>query len=176
MISSPEPLFRTDRLEVHRLATPDAPRLQAVYEAASDYFRVLAEGGEVGPETALGELRQCAAHPGRTAAVVSLAGGPDVGALGWWAGHPAPEVALLGMLVVLPEHRGGGVAREALRGLEGWLAGQGISQLRTAIPYRRAAAVRAPLEALGFTPMSIAEHTRMGMAGAGISLWQKALR
>jgi hypothetical protein len=31
------------------------------------------------------------------------------------------------------------------------------------------------VKALGFREMSIAEHQKLGMAGAGISLWQKPL-
>jgi GNAT superfamily N-acetyltransferase len=168
-------LFRTERLVVRVLTPEEAPRLQTVYEGAVDYFRVLTDADEVSPDTALVELRQCAAQPGRAAAVVSLADGTDVGALGWWAGRPAAEVALLGMVVVLPSHRGQGIAHEVLEALQRWLAEQGVTQLRTAIPYRRSAKVRDLLEALGFVPMSIAEHTRMGMAGAGIALWEKPL-
>ena len=80
-----------------------------------------------------------------------------------------------GRAAAWPAHRGQGVAREALEALERHLAEQGIRQLRTAIPYQRAAAVRDLIRALGFSEMSIAEHTRMGVAGAGISLWEKAI-
>jgi GNAT superfamily N-acetyltransferase len=170
-----DPLFRTDRLAVVPLTLAEAPRLQAVYEGAADYFKVLADVDEVDPETARHELSQGAAQPGRTAAVITLDDGTDVGALGWWAGRPSAEVALLGMIVVLPPHRGAGIAREALAGLQSWLAGQGVTELRTAIPYARLSGVRDLLSGLGFFPMSIAEHTRLGMAGAGISLWEKPL-
>lgn len=175
MTATPDPLVRSERLLIQVMIPDDAPRLQEVYEAAADYFRAITDAEGPGPDTALIELRQCQAQPGRAAALVTLEDGTAVGALGWWLGRPAPEVALLGMVVVLPEHRGQGFAREALTALEGWLAAQGVTQLRTAIPYRRAAPLRPLLNALGFQAMSIAEHTRMGMGGAGVSLWEKAI-
>jgi GNAT superfamily N-acetyltransferase len=170
-----DPLFRTERLAVVPLTLEEAPRLQALYEGAADYFEVLAGDARVDPETARHELTQSSAQPGRTAAVITLQDGSDVGALGWWAGRPSAEVALLGMVLVLPAHRGAGIAGEALAALQGWLAGQGVTELRTAIPYARLPRVRDLLAGLGFVPMSIAEHTRLGMAGAGISLWEKPL-
>ena len=175
MTQQDDAVFDTPRLVVRPLRLDDAPRLQAVYEAVPDYFRVLhgVEGADAG--TAAGELRQSAAQPGREAALITLRDGTDAGALGWWAGHPEPEVALLGMIVVLPGHRGQGIAREALAALEERLGTAGIKQLRTAVPYRRAAAVRDVIRAFGFAEMSIAEHTRLGVAGAGISLWSKAI-
>ena len=111
---------------------------------------------------------------GRAEALVSLLDGTDVGALGWWAGHPEPDVALLGMIVVLPAHRGGGVAREALAALEGRLAEGGIRRLRTAFARRRRA-IHPVVRALGFEEMSIREHTKLGIAGASVSLWEKEI-
>jgi GNAT superfamily N-acetyltransferase len=174
-VSDPAPPpISSDRLIVRPVGPEEAPRLQAVYEAAGDYFPAVGLDAP-GAETALQELRQCQAQPGRAAALVTLADGADVGALGWWSGRPEPEVALLGMVVIVPERRGQGLAREALTALETHLADSGITRLRTAIPYRRAAALRGLLGALGFREMSIAEHTRMGMGGAATSLWEKAI-
>jgi GNAT superfamily N-acetyltransferase len=83
-------------------------------------------------------------------------------------------VALLGMILVAPEHRGGGVAREALAALEARLAAQGIRRLRTAFQRRRQR-IQPVVKALGFEEMSIREHTKLGLAGASISLWEKGI-
>jgi GNAT superfamily N-acetyltransferase len=165
--------IRHERLALQPLGLDDVDSLQAVYDAAPDFFQVIVGSHSAAPDAASNELRQ-AAQPGREVALIRLPDGSVAGALGWWAGKPSEEVALLGMLLILPQHRGQGLARAALEALEGSLAGQGITQLRTAIPYRRATpAVRAILQAFGFQPMPVAEHTRMGMSGAGISLWHK---
>ena len=71
-----------------------------------------------------------------------------------------------------PAHRGHGLAREALEAVEVWLAGRGIAALRTAFQRRRLP-VHAVVRALGFTEMSVREHTLLGLGGAGISLWEK---
>lgn len=169
------PPIQDERLTLQPLGLDDVDRLQAVYEAAPDFFQVIVGAERADPDAALTELRQ-AEQPGREVALILLPDGTPAGALGWWAGKPAEDVALLGMLLVLPEHRGQGLAHAALAALEGWLRAQGIGQLRTAIPYRRATpAVRAILRGFGFEAMPLAEHTRMGMAGAGISLWHKAI-
>lgn len=175
-MTQPDPIeIRSERLVILPLAPEHAERLQRVYDGAHDYFQAIAGVQGPAPDTALRELRQSQAQPGRTAAVVTRADGTDVGALGWWAGRPTAEVALLGMLLILPEHRGQGLAREALAALEGHLAAGAVSQLRTAIPYRRLGPLRELLRTLGFAEMSIAEHTSMGMAGAGTSLWEKPI-
>jgi len=167
--------IRTAALTLQPLGLDDVDRLQAVYDAAPDFFQAIVGSEGAAPDAALTEIRQ-AAQPGREVALVLLPDGAAAGAIGWWAGKPSEDVALLGMLLVLPEHRGRGLARAALAALEESLSAGGITQLRTAIPYRRATpAVRAFLEAFGFEPMPLAEHTRMGMSGAGISLWHKAI-
>jgi GNAT superfamily N-acetyltransferase len=166
--------LETPRLRIHALAPADAPRLQAVFEAAADHFAALGGAGP-DPDAAERELAGCARTPGRVAALLSLAdGGGDVGALGWWEGNPEEDVALLGMLIVAPAHRKAGLAREALSGLEIFLAGRGIRRLRTAFPRRRLA-IHPVVRALGFREMSIAEHQKLGLAGAGTSLWEKEI-
>lgn len=169
-----EPLaLETDRLLLRALAPGDEARLQGVFDTCADHFAVLS--GKPGPDAdaAAGELSACAAEAGREVVVLTLLEtGEDVGAMGWWAGNPLPDRALLGMLMVDPAHRGRGLAREALGALEVWLAGRGIVALRTAFQRRRLAA-HPIVRALGFREMSIAEHTSLGLAGAGISLWEK---
>ena len=61
-------------------------------------------------------------------------------------------------------------AREALETVGGSLAEGGITELRTAFP-RGLLALHPIVRALGFREMSIAEHQKLGFAGAGTSLW-----
>lgn len=167
--------LESDRLRLEVLRPGDEARLGAVFAAAQDYFAAIG-GPAIAPgDAAAGELAACAATPGRAVAVLSLLdSGEDVGAVGWWNGSPEPGVALLGMLMIDPARRKQGFAREALGALEVWLAGAGVRSLRTAFPYRRLG-LHPLVRALGFREMSIAEHTRLGLAGVGTSLWEKPI-
>jgi RimJ/RimL family protein N-acetyltransferase len=165
----------TARLDVRVLAPEDAPALQRVFAAAGDHFLGVTGRAEPAPDAAEQELRGCASTPGRDVALASLReGGDPVGALGWWAGHPDAETALLGMLLVVPDRRGQGLAREALGALEAWLAARGIRRLRTGVSTRDLRAARV-LPALGFARMSIAEHQALGLDMAHLALWEKPL-
>ena len=165
--------IETDRLLLRALGPGDEALLQGVFERCADHFRALTGAAGPEPDAALRELRASAEAPGRTVvAITRLDGGEAVGVAGWWLGNPEPDRALLGMLMVAPEHRGAGIAREALEGVEVWLAGQGMRAIRTAFQRRRLA-VHPVVRALGFREMSIADHTLLGLAGAGISLWEK---
>ena len=167
--------LESERLVLTTLSRGDEARLQAVFDACRDFFQVLHAQPAPPPDAAAQELASAAAMPGRAAAVLSLADtGEDVGAIGWWRGNPAADRTLLGMLMVAPEHRGRGLAREALGALEVWLAGHGTVALRTAFPYRR---VRVPpiVRALGFRELPIREHTALGMSHAGTWLWEKPI-
>jgi GNAT superfamily N-acetyltransferase len=165
--------LETERLRLRALLPGDEPALQAIFERCADHFALLAGRPGPDPEAAAREVRAAAETPGREVVLLSLLdGGEAAGAMGWWEGNPLPDRALLGMLMVAPEHRGGGLAREALAAVELWLAGRGVRALRTAFERRRLG-VHPVVRALGFAEMSIAEHTLLGLAGAGISLWEK---
>ncbi|MBW3572697.1 MAG: GNAT family N-acetyltransferase, partial [Gemmatimonadetes bacterium] len=132
--------IETARLAIRALGAGDEDRLQRVFDACADHFAALT--GQPGParDAGAGELAASLATPGRQVALLTLLeSGQEVGAVGWWAGNPAPDRALLGMLMVVPAHRGEGLAREALEGVEVWLAGRGIAALRTAFQRRRLA-------------------------------------
>jgi GNAT superfamily N-acetyltransferase len=162
------------RLLVRALRPGEEARLQAVFDAAPDWHAAL--GRPADPNAAAAEVAACAATPGREIAVLALrATGEDVGAVGWWRGNPEPHVALLGTLLVVPAHRGAGIAREALGAVGGWLAEGGITELRTAFP-RRLLHLHPVVKALGFREMSIAEHQKLGFAGVGTSLWSRPAR
>lgn len=169
------PPLATPRLRLRIVGAGDEEALQAVFAAAGDHFLPFTGRPEPDPDAAAREIAGCAATPGRDVALVVLhEGGEAVGALGWWRGNPEPDVALLGMLLVVPGRRGAGIAREALGALEAWLAGQGMRRLRTAVATRdrRAAAV---LPALGFQRMSVREHAALGLDGLHLSLWEKGI-
>ena len=165
--------IETERLAVRALGAGDEDRLQRVFQGCADHFSVLTGQPGPAPDAAAQELAACLATPGRQVAALTLIdSGEDVGAVGWWAGNPEPDRALLGMLMVHPAHRGRGLGREALDAVEVWLAGRGIVALRTAFQRRRLA-VHPVVKALGFREMSIRDHALLGLAGAGISLWEK---
>jgi RimJ/RimL family protein N-acetyltransferase len=161
------------RLRIQPLQPGDEARLDAVFAAAPDWHA--ATGRPADPAAAAHEIAGSAADAGRVIAVVSLRdSGEDVGAVGWWLHRPEAGMALLGTLLVVPPHRQEGLAREALDALEAWLAEAGVTELRTAFP-RRLLPLHPLVKALGFREMSIAEHQKLGLQGAGTSLWQKAL-
>lgn len=165
--------LETDRLLLRALGPGDEAALGRVFARCGDHFAALAGRPGPEPDAAARELRASVETAGREVVLLTLQeSGAEVGALGWWEGNPLPDRALLGMLMVDPDHRGRGLAREALQAVEVWLAGRGVRALRTAFERRRLA-VHPVVRALGFREMSIAEHTALGLAGAGIGLWEK---
>jgi len=171
--SAQPPAIESPRLLLRALGPGDEARLQAVFDAAPDWHAAL--GRPADPGAAAAEVGAAAASPGRAIAAVTLREtGEDVGAVGWWGEKPEPGIALLGMLLIVPAHRRAGLAREALAALEARLAEGGTRELRTAFP-RRLLPLHPLVTALGFREMSIAEHQKLGMAGAGTSIWSKRL-
>ena len=158
--------IETARLAIRALGAGDEDRLQRVFEACADHFGVLMGQPRPAADAGVQELRACEQTWGRQVAVLTrIDTGEDVGAVGWWAGNPGPDRALLGMLMIHPAHRRQGLAREALEAVEVWLAGRGIAALRTAFQRRRLA-VHPVVRALGFQEMSIRDHQLLGLAGA----------
>jgi GNAT superfamily N-acetyltransferase len=171
----PAPLLETVRLVLLPAAAADVAAVQRVFERCADHFTALTGAAGPAADAARTELATAGETSGRRVAlVVPSEGGEAVGALGWWEGNPLPDRALLGMLMIVPERRGEGLAREALGALEVWLAGRGIRAVRTAFQRRRLP-LHAVVRALGFREMSIAEHTALGLPGAGISLWERPI-
>lgn len=167
--------WETSRLTAQLLGPGHEPLLQAVFQDARDHFQRTTGRASPDPDAAGREIRACTSTPGREVAILSLReNGEPVGTLGWWEGNPEPEVTLLGIVLVVPEHRGKGLAREAVAGLEGWLAEREIRRLRTAVGATDLP-THALLRALGFTQMSIRDHTALGMAGVNLALFEKPL-
>ncbi|CAN5897335.1 hypothetical protein BH23GEM7_BH23GEM7_35090 [soil metagenome] len=169
------PAFETERLMARLLSPGHEPLLQAVFEDARDHFQRTTGRASPDPDTAGREIRACATTPGRAVALLThRESGEPVAVLGWWEGNPEAEVALLGIVLVVPEHRGKGLARETVAGLEGWLAEREIRRLRTAVGATDFS-THALLRALGFAEMSIRDHTALGMAGVNLALFEKPL-
>lgn len=164
-----------ERVEIRRAEGSDVAALQEVFEAAGDFF--LSVTGRAAPDAdaAAREVGAAAATPGREVGLVHELGAPGaVGALGWWASHPAEADALLGMLMVVPAARGRGVAREALRLLEAALRDRGIRRLRTAVGAGDLRAQRV-VEALGFSSLDERTHVSLDRGRMMIAFYGKEL-
>lgn len=159
-----------------RLAGPeDAAELQTVFERVPDHFVRVTGRPEPDADAAERELRAATETEGRHVALVRESSGADaVGALGWWAGHPEPDVALLGMLLIAQEARGRGLAREALGLLEHRLRAEEISRVRTAVGAEDRMA-RTILEALGFASMDQSAHVDMDGGRLRVAFFEKTL-
>ncbi|HEX8393127.1 MAG TPA: GNAT family N-acetyltransferase [Longimicrobium sp.] len=167
--------IETDRLLLRTLGPGEEAALQEMFTRCADHFRILSGLPAPDPDAAAREIAGCAATPGRDVALLSLVQtGEAVGAIGWWAGNPEADKALIGMVMIAPEHRRQGLAREALSGLQVWLVGRGMRALRTAFQRRRLP-VHPIVRGLGFREMSIRDHAALGLGSAGISLWEKPL-
>jgi RimJ/RimL family protein N-acetyltransferase len=167
--------FETERLLVRLLEPGDAPALQAVFEAAGDYFLTVTGRPAPDADAAARELKAAAATPGRrTALLLDRGDGAAVGALGWWEGHPEPDLALLGMVLVVPERRGEGRAREAVDALAAALAGRGITRLRTGVGAGDTEK-HALLGALGFQPLDARTHVDLDRGRIMLALFERPL-
>lgn len=170
-----EHYFDTPRLAVHDLGPDDAEVLQQVFEAAGDYFLSITGRPAPDAQAAEREISSCIATEGRRIGLISLREtGEPIGALGWWEANPEPDSALLGMLLVVPDRRGAGFAREALAGLETALAAAGCRRIRTGVG---AGDTRTHelLGALGFTPLDARTHITLDRGRMMIALFQKGL-
>lgn len=170
-----EPAFTTTRLAAHLVGPGSEQRLQRVFEAAGDHFLSITGRPEPDPDAAERELRSSASTPGRRVAVLAAREADEpVGALGWWERHPQPDTALLGMLLIAREQRGQGLAREAVQGLERWLAERGIREIRTGVGAGDEAA-HGLLHALGFEPLDQRAHVGLDRGRIMIALFRKPI-
>ena len=100
----------TERLLLERVAPEQVGELQAVFRAAGAHFPTATGRPEPDPDSAEREFRSAAAAAGREVFLVRMRkGGAAVGAVGWWEGHPEPDVALLGMLLIDLQRGGEGL-------------------------------------------------------------------
>lgn len=163
------------RIRLETAEISDVAELQSVFDAAADYFRRITGKPAPDPDAALRELRSAAETDGREVALVRLSGdGRAIGAVGWWAGSPEPDLALLGMLLVEEASRRHGYAREALQALEVRLRETGIRRLRTAVGAEDGEA-HAVLSALGFSSLDQRAHVDMDGGRLRIAFFEKEI-
>jgi RimJ/RimL family protein N-acetyltransferase len=168
-------IIESERLVIQPLGAGTAPLLQHVFEAGRDAFPAMTGTPELAPDAALREVASANATPGRRIALLTLReSGEPVGALGWWEQNPDAETALVGLLLIVPEARCQGLAREALAALEEELRARGATKVRTAIRTTNLAA-HPVLKALGFELLSIRDHAKHGLGISGTLLWEKPI-
>lgn len=165
----------TPRLVLERAGPDREEELQAVFRAAGDHFTTVTGRPEPDADAAAREIRSAAAAAGREVYLIrARAGGEAVGAVGWWSGHPEPDVALLGMLLIDLRRRREGMGREALAAVEAALREQGIRELRTGVgagDERRQQVLRG----LGFAPLDERRHVSLDRGRVMIALFTKEL-
>ncbi len=115
------------------LTTDDIPQLQALYEAAEDYFFSL--GVSRIPDTmAERALLEASNRPGRHIMGIML-DDDFIGMLDFRLRYPANDVAQLGLILLRPEYRGQGYGTLAMDIWETWLDLQTpIERVRAAVP------------------------------------------
>lgn len=165
--------LQSPRLILERLERGMEAPLQAVFEAAGDHFTTVTGRPEPEPDAAQRELAAAEAVEGREVFLIRLRDNHEpIGAVGFWEKHPAPEVALLGMLLIDHRHRGQGYAREALTCLEDGLRERGVQELRTGVgagDVRRQQVLRA----LGFTSVDERRHVSLDRGRVMIAMFRK---
>ena len=128
-----------------------APALQHLLERCGDYY-VLAEGRPVGPNGAIREMSEGPAervpqdllHLG----IMGEDGRLD-GVIGVLRHHRRPDQWYLGLMLLDPAQRGGGLGRAVYQRFERWIAGQGADSVVLAVLEANARAARF-WESLGF--------------------------
>jgi ribosomal protein S18 acetylase RimI-like enzyme len=130
-------------------AAADAPALQAVMDAARDYFE-LTEGAPAAPGAARALLEDAEVDGARRVFLLWPVAGPaPIGFLDLYLHHPEPGVAHVGVLALRPEARGRGLGGALVEALTAALRAEGLSALRASVGDENPAA-RAFWERAGF--------------------------
>ena len=121
------------RVEI--LGAPDAPRLQPLFEACSDY--ALLESGEPTPANAAACEFE-ATPPGRTTPdkfMIGLLNDEDrmVGLIAADRGWPEAHGWWIGLLLIDPQQRGTGLARSFVEAFFEWIQGQAAQSVALAV-------------------------------------------
>lgn len=131
------------RYTTRPLTPPDLPHLQRLFETASDYFEI-ATGTGPAPDEA---PRAFVAGPPTKAVddkrvIGVFAGSELIGVLDAITDWPAPGDWTMGMLLLAPAHRGGGLGSAVLAAYEAWARRAGAARFRTAIVSHHAPGIR----------------------------------
>ncbi|MCB9763391.1 MAG: GNAT family N-acetyltransferase [Alphaproteobacteria bacterium] len=124
-------LYTTPRLTVRRLGPAQLPALRLLMCDCAAFFASLPH--EPDPEREAENLlldRPPGSAPQDLYALGLYQGDTLVGAANLCAHHPEAGTWFLGLLLMHPDARGQGLAREAVDGLGAWLAAQGARELR----------------------------------------------
>jgi RimJ/RimL family protein N-acetyltransferase len=120
---------------IEGLIPADAPRLQSLYEACSDYI-ILEQGEPPTPNAA--ELEFSALPPNRTTDNKFMfglvdTGGTIVGLLECNRGYPDEECWWVGLFMLNPRQRGKGIAQTFFEAFTRWVASQSAKRLELAV-------------------------------------------
>lgn len=146
--------FTTPRLTAHELGWAELFELRALLDASHGFVARLP--GAPTPAAAAARLlidRPTGADPGSVYVFGLRMQERLVGVLSACLDHPAEGCLTLGVLLVHPELRGGGLGAEALRGLRGWALQRGVTELRAVTQLPNDAGARF-LEREGFAPLA----------------------
>lgn len=163
------------RFATRRLAPPDLPALQALFERAADYFEIMT-GAPPGPDEAerafVGGPPTKAVSEKQTIGVFDDAGAL-VGVLDAIPDFPADGTCTIGMLLLDPALRRHGLGTATLTAFEAWMTGAGTRRFRTAIVAHHAAGITF-LSRRGYAEVTRLEGYDAGAARPTVVFFEKA--
>jgi GNAT superfamily N-acetyltransferase len=163
------------RFSTRRLAPPDLPALQALFERAADYFEI-ATGAGPAPDEA--ERAFVGGPPTKSVSDKQTIGVLDdaarlVGVLDAIPDFPSEGICTIGMLLLDPGVRGRGVGHSVLAAFEAWMTRRGTRRFRTALVTRHAEGLDF-LRREGYAEVSRLEGYGRGAARSTIVFLEKA--
>jgi GNAT superfamily N-acetyltransferase len=165
------------RFATRRLAPPDLPALQTLFERASDYFEI-ATGTTPAPDEAerafVGGPPSKAVSEKQTIGIFDTAGAL-VGLLDAIPDFPSEGTWTVGMLLLDPEARGRGLGGALLAAFEEWATRRGARRLRTALVAHHAPGIRF-LRRAGYAEVSRLEGYAAGATPATVAFFEKDIR
>ena len=132
------------------LQASDEPRLAEFCRRCTDFFE-LVEGQPGGAATAAEMLGPLPEHISGTQRNFAIERAGDlIGVAQLLEGYPGSHEWYVGLLVLLPDFRGGGIGTDVWRGLRAWIQSQGAAVVRLIVQQQNPAA-RTFWEKQGFT-------------------------
>ena len=117
--------------QLKRLGAADTADLQRLILRCAD-FQILVTGAQPGPNAASDLLADVPpGHPISGKMVIGVEVAKDlVGVLDLLVGYPEPDIWYLGLLMLAPEARGGGLGAAVFAALRDWIAARGGRAIR----------------------------------------------
>jgi GNAT superfamily N-acetyltransferase len=139
-----DPAFAVDSFAAVRLSSGDVGELQVLHERCSGYFEIV-EGAPTRPTSAAEDLVDL--PPGKAPDDkfyfgIRAADGTLVGALDIVRDYPAPGTWILGLLMLDPAVRGGGLGARVYEAARAWVRAQGGHEISIAVLEQNTAAER----------------------------------